>query len=281
MSRSVRRIYDAVPDDIGDLRTQRALPTDAVEMIDPFLLLNHHGPQVYGKRNRGLPFGPHPHRGFETVTFILEGSLTHRDSAGHESTIRAGGVQWMTAGSGAEHSELSPRDFLENGGPLEILQLWINLPARLKMTEPRYIGLQSGEIPTLDLADGGVRLELIAGMWLGKSAAMMTLTDVHLCVARLTAGGSALLPAPRGRNVFFYVVRGEVSVADETARSFQLVEVDDDADDVAIEAISDGVVIFGHAVPLREPVVARGPFVMNTQQEILDAARDYQAGKFR
>src|SRR6187549_2924351 len=126
--RSIKKIHKAVYEPIADLVTYRAIPTASIDYIDPFLFLNHHGPQVYPPGNRGLPFGPHPHRGFETVTFIVEGSLMHRDTGGHESVIRSGGVQWMTAGRGLEHAELSPEDFLRNGGPLEILQLWVNLP---------------------------------------------------------------------------------------------------------------------------------------------------------
>lgn len=281
MNRSVRHVHEAVADDIGDLRTRRALPTDSIDMLDPFLLLNHHGPQVYPPRNGGLPFGPHPHRGFETVTFIVDGSLTHRDSAGHESTIHSGGVQWMTAGSGVEHSELSPREFLDYGGPLEILQLWVNLPARLKMTAPRYSGLQMDEIPRLSLDGGRVNLQLISGEWFETEAALQSLTDVHLSTVSFSAGGALTLPAPPGRSVFLYVVRGEIDIAGTTARRFDLVEVNDDGDSVAVRADDDALIIFGHAAPLNEPVVARGPFVMNTQQEIAEAAQDYYAGKFR
>src|ERR1700712_1443012 len=167
--RTVRTVYPAISDDIGDLRTQRPLPNDEVEQIDPFLFLNHHGPQVYPPGNRGLPFGPHPHRGFETVTFILQGSLAHRDSGGHESVIDEGGVQWMTAGSGLVHAEISPASFLESGGPLEILQLWVNLPSRLKMTAPRYTGLQKDAIPALPTPDGRGTVNLVAGSWDGRT----------------------------------------------------------------------------------------------------------------
>src|SRR5215208_3228396 len=131
-TRTLKMQHPAIRDDIADLSTIRPLPGPYVEQIDPFLFLNHHGPQTYQPGNRGLPFGPHPHRGFETVTFIVEGSLLHRDTGGHESVIRAGGVQWMTAGRGLEHAELSPEEFFRDGGPLEILQLWVNLPARVK-----------------------------------------------------------------------------------------------------------------------------------------------------
>src|SRR5512139_1974320 len=140
--RTVAALHPALRDDIADLVTRRPLPGPGLAQVDPFLFLNHHGPQVYPPENPGLPFGPHPHRGFETVTFILAGELAHRDTAGHESVIGAGGVQWMTAGSGLVHSELSPPEFRRRGGPLEILQLWINLPARLKMAPPAYVGLQ-------------------------------------------------------------------------------------------------------------------------------------------
>src|SRR5688500_12240358 len=141
----MRGLHRGRREDIADLVTRQAIPNHGLEQVDPFLLLNHHGPQVYPPDNRGLPFGPHPHRGFETVTFIVEGSLLHRDTGGHQSAIGEGGVQWMTAGRGLEHAEESTEDFLREGGPLEILQLWVNLPSRLKFSEPRYVGLQKSE----------------------------------------------------------------------------------------------------------------------------------------
>lgn len=272
--RSVRKLHRAVSDDIGDLRTQRPLPNDELDQIDPFLFLNHHGPQVYPPDNRGLPFGPHPHRGFETVTFIIEGSLAHRDSGGHESIIEAGGVQWMTAGRGLEHAELSPEDFKRDGGPLEILQLWVNLPARLKMVEPRYIGLQRDQIPSF--RRGGATIHLISGSWEGERGPIPSLTGIEMMTIELAAGSRIALPAPAGRSVFLYVVRGHLSVAPE----FHLVELNDDGDSVALEADSDAIVLFGHGDPIREPVVAHGPFVMNTREEIVQAIRDYQNGMF-
>ena len=272
--RTIRKRYPALRDDIGELHTWRPLPNDEIQQIDPFLFLNHHGPQVYPPRNHGLPFGPHPHRGFETVTFIVEGSLTHRDTGGHESVIERGGVQWMTAGRGLEHEEVSPPEFLERGGALEILQLWINLPARLKFTEPRYVGLQKDQIASFD--NGGVTVNLISGDWGGHRGPIESLTDVHMMTIGLKAGSRITLPAPRGRNVFFYIVRGELTVGD----AFHLVDWNDNGDEVEIEAVSDAFVIFGHAKPYGEPVVAHGPFVMNTREEIVQAIRDYQAGKF-
>jgi redox-sensitive bicupin YhaK (pirin superfamily) len=274
-TRTLRKSYPALRDDIGELHTWRPLPNREIEQIDPFLFLNHHGPQVYPPGNRGLPFGPHPHRGFETVTFIVEGSLTHRDTGGHESVIEQGGVQWMTAGRGLEHEEVSPPEFLERGGPLEILQLWINLPARLKFTEPGYTGLQKSDIPSF--ADNGATINLISGTWNAHRGPIESITDVHMMTVESKAGVRVVLPAPRGRNVFFYIVRGRLT----TGEAFQLLDMNDDGDEVSIEAIADSLILFGHATPLREPVVAHGPFVMNTREEIVDAIRDYQAGKFR
>lgn len=279
--RTVRQLHRAVSDDIGDLRTQRPLPNSRLRQIDPFLFLNHHGPQVYPPHNRGLPFGPHPHRGFETVTFIVEGSLAHRDTGGHESVITAGGVQWMTAGRGLEHSELSPDEFLERGGPLEILQLWINLPARLKMVEPRYVGLQKNDIPTITSDDGGARIHLISGEWNGTAGAVESFIGMQLMSIELDHEACVRLPASADHNVFLYVVRGEVEVDGTAAPEFHLVEMNGDGDRIELRATRPSLVLFGHAAPIGEPVVAHGPFVMNSTEEIMQAVRDYQAGLFR
>jgi redox-sensitive bicupin YhaK (pirin superfamily) len=270
--------HPAHRDDIGDLVTRRPVPGPRVSQVDPFLFLNHHGPQTYPPNNRGLPFGPHPHRGFETVTFILEGELAHRDSAGHESVIRAGGVQWMTAGSGLVHAEVSPEDFLRRGGPLEILQLWVNLPSRLKMTPPRYTGVQADAIPAL-WCDGAT-VRLISGAWSGTTGPIHTLTGVFMSVIDLERGGRVGFGSLSGRNVFLYVVRGDITVNGTAVAAWNLAELDLEGDTVEIAAKDSAQVVFGHAAPIGEPVVAHGPFVMNTREEILEAIRDYQAGLF-
>ncbi|MFC0250659.1 pirin family protein [Massilia consociata] len=285
-ARSVHRLHSAMRDDIGDLITQRPLPGPHLDQIDPFLFLNHHGPQTYPPRNRGLPFGPHPHRGFETVTFILEGMLAHRDNAGHESVIHAGGVQWMTAGRGIVHAEVSPREFLEQGGPIEILQLWVNLPSRLKMSEPAYTGLQREEIPALPVDGGKVTLNLVAGEWEGKAGPVRSLTGVFMSTVQLRPGGSIRFGGIENRNVFLYVVRGLVHVGNhaDQVSAMHLLEIDETGDTIEIragdDARQDALVVFGHAEPIREPVVSHGPFVMTTREEIAQAIADYQAGRF-
>ncbi|CAD5247351.1 MULTISPECIES: pirin family protein [Halomonadaceae] len=279
---SARRViaqHPAKRDDIGDLVTRRPLPGPQLEQLDPFLFLNHHGPQTYPANNRGLPFGPHPHRGFETVTFILEGSLAHADSAKHQSVINAGGVQWMTAGSGIVHAEISPEEFLRDGGPLEILQLWINLPSRLKMSEPRYVGLQQESIPAIKLPGGG-ELNLISGEWQGNAGPIDTLTGVFMSTLRLPTGSQEQLPVAPGRQVFLYVVDGDVTVGGEPVKPHHLIEVDRTGDSLDIEASSDARLLFGHGDVIDEPVYSHGPFVMNTREEIVQAVEDYQNGKF-
>lgn len=279
-SRTVKSVHRAYRDDIADLQTQRPLPGPAISDLNPFLFLNHHGPQVYAPKNRGLPFGPHPHRGFETVTFMLEGSLAHSDTGGHESIIDAGGVQWMTAGSGLIHAELSPRSFMEQGGALEILQLWLNLPAILKMTKPRYLGLQADEIPVVGIAGDGGQVQLISGEYHGVRGPVESLTNTFMSVVRLSAGGRVEFKGLSGRAVFLYVVRGSIAIGGQQVPEFNLAELHDDGDTVELVADDTALVLFGHADPIDEPIAARGPFVMNTAEELNQAVVDYHAGKF-
>ncbi len=278
-TRHVIAQHPARRDDIGDLITRRPLPGPGLDQLDPFLFLNHHGPQSYPANNQGLPFGPHPHRGFETVTFILEGSLAHADSASHQSVIHKGGVQWMTAGSGIVHAEVSPPEFLREGGPLEILQLWVNLPSRLKMTEPRYVGLQQDVIPAIALPGGG-ELNLIAGQWQDSDGPIDTLTGIFMSTLNLPAGAREQLPVAPGRQVFLYVVSGDVTIGGEPAKAHHLIEVDRDGEHLDIEASSDARLVFGHGEVIDEPVYSHGPFVMTTRDEIVQAVEDYQNGKF-
>ncbi len=278
--KTVAAQHAAYRDDIGDLQTRRPVPGPRVEQVDPFLFLNHHGPQTYGPNNHGLPFGPHPHRGFETVTFILEGELAHLDSAGHESIIRAGGVQWMTAGSGLVHAEISPDDFKRAGGSLEILQLWVNLPARLKMTTPRYTGLQAEAIPALAADDGRATVNLIAGEWAGRKGPFDSLTGVFMTTVELRPGATVAFDGAEGRNIFLYVVRGEIAANGTPTKAWNLVQMSLEGDRVELNATTDAVVLFGHGEPIAESVVAHGPFVMNTREEIIQAIQDYQAGRF-
>jgi redox-sensitive bicupin YhaK (pirin superfamily) len=270
--------HAAYRDDIGDLVTRRPVPGPGLEQIGAFLFLNHHGPQTYRPNNAGLPFGPHPHRGFETVTFILEGSLAHTDSAGHESIIRAGGVQWMTAGRGIVHAEVSPAEFKQAGGPMEILQLWVNLPSKLKMTAPRYVGLQGDAFPGVAAGDGAT-LHLVSGNFDGRTGPIESLTGVFLCWTELAAGATLTFDGLAGRDLFLYAVRGSVTVGDRALPNWHLASLSA-GDTLTLTADAPALVLFGHAEPIPEPVVAHGPFVMNSVQEIHQAYADYQRGAF-
>ncbi len=275
--RRIARLHAAYRDDIGNLVTRRPVPGPGIERVGAFLFLNHHGPQTYPPDNRGLPFGPHPHRGFETVTFILEGELAHTDSAGHESVIRAGGVQWMTAGSGIVHAEVSPKAFRRAGGRLEILQLWVNLPARLKMTKPRYIGVQADAIPAIAAEEATVHV--VSGEWRGHRGAIDSLTGVFMTFVEAGPGARLTFAGLSGRDVFLYAARGNIEVGGTRVPQFTLAELDD-GESLTIEAHEPTLFLFGHAEPIPEPVVAHGPFVMNTVAEIHQAYADYQAGRF-
>ncbi|MFL0356060.1 pirin family protein [Erythrobacter sp. GH1-10] len=274
-TRVVTSLHPAIRDDIGDLVTRRPVPGPGLPQVDPFLFLNHHGPQRYPPGNRGLPFGPHPHRGFETVTFILDGSLSHLDTGGGESIVREGGVQWMTAGSGLVHAELSPEDFKRDGGDMEILQLWLNLPARLKMSEPNYLPVPAGRMATLELVEG-VTMRAVSGT---EAAPVDPLTGAMLATVEFAPGTSATLPAPAARSVLFYTVRGVVTVSGREVPKWHLAQLSD-GDGIEVASDEGALLLFGHADPIGEPVVAHGPFVMNTREEILEAIQDYQAGKF-
>ncbi len=278
--RTIKKIHKAEYSPIADLVTYRALPTRSIEQIDPFLFLNHHGFQTYKTNNNGLPFGPHPHRGFETVTFILKGDIMHKDSGGYESTIEAGGVQWMTAGKGLIHAEVSSEKFKKEGGDLEILQLWVNLPAKYKMVKPHYVGLQKQDIPAIALDNGKVRLNAVSGNWEGTKGAFEPLADIQLATVDFKSGGKLELDIAPERNIFFYVISGKLKVNEQEAGMHALVEFNNDGRRLAVEASSDAVVLLGHAEPFNEPVVAQGPFVMNTEQEIAEAYNDYRTGKF-
>ena len=267
---------------MGDLITYRALPVDRMPMerLDPFIFLNHHGPQVYKPNNHGLPFGPHPHRGFETVTFILEGDLMHKDNSGHSSTIKAGGIQWMTAGRGIIHSETSSPEFLKIGGKMEMLQLWLNLPSKFKMTEPHYVGLQKEEIPIIPKDENKIKIHAVSGEWEGIKAPIQSLADVNLSFIELQSGGKVNFNIPSEHNIFLYVVSGEINVNGKVTSSLNILEFGHEGEEINIESLKDSVILFGHALPFNEPIVPYGPFVMNSMDEIKQAYEDYQEGKF-
>ncbi len=278
--KSIKKIHKPVYAPIDDLITYRVIPTASIEYLDPFLFLNHHGPQTYKSNNHGLPFGPHPHRGIETVTFILEGDILHKDNSGHESVIKEGGIQWMSAGKGLIHSETSSSHFKENGGPMEILQLWINMPAAQKGNKPFYKGLQKEDIPHIDMFHDQARVNVIAGKFLGIKGPFEPGIDLNLSTIYANAKCHFQFNIGKERNIFFYVISGKLKINGSIADAMSLVELNNDGYILDIEILEDSKIILSDAIPLNEPVVAQGPFVMNTQEEIYQAYEDYRNGLF-
>ena len=278
--RTIKQIHKSTYRPIADLVTYSPMPSQTLNQIDPFIFLNHHGHQIYPPQNQGLPFGPHPHRGMETVTFIVAGDIVHKDSGGHESIITAGGVQYMTAGSGLIHAEVSSSEFKKNGGNLEILQLWLNLPAAKKMTTPRYLGLQEDKINHFELDGGKVRVQQLFGEWNGTKGSFDPTFPIMMSTIYFQSGGKISKSIPAAENIFCYVVRGAITINGTEVNLRHLVEFNNEGKDIEFEASEDSILILGHAIPFNEPMVAQGPFVMNTQQEIREAYQDYQSGKF-
>ncbi len=278
--RTIKKIHKSEYRPIADLVTYSPMPTRELNQIDPFIFLNHHGFQVYPPQNQGLPFGPHPHRGMETVTFIVAGDIVHKDSGGHESVITTGGVQYMTAGRGLIHAEVSSSDFKKNGGELEILQLWLNLPASKKMTDPRYLGLQEKDINSFESDSGKVKVQQLFGAWDGVNGSFDPSFPLTMSTIYFNSGGKISKSISSDENIFCYLVRGTVKINGTEVNLRQLVTFENDGTEISFEASKESILILGHALPFNEPMVAQGPFVMNTEQEIREAYQDYQSGKF-
>lgn len=263
---------------------RRPFPKASFSMFDPFLLLDEMGPVDVAPGNaKGAP--DHPHRGFETVTYVLSGEMEHKDSQGHAGKLSPGDVQWMTAGSGVIHSEMPSAEFQRTGGRLHGFQLWVNLPRQNKMMKPRYQEIPSAGIPAAQTADGLVTARVIAGEALGARAVIETVTPIMYLHFTIQPGGIVSQSVPRGYNVFAYIVDGTGLFGAESERAIdgQMVMFSPDGDTVKIENPEDAgapldVLLIG-GLPLNEPVARYGPFVMNTEAEIYQALDDYRSGR--
>ncbi|WP_085577520.1 MULTISPECIES: pirin family protein [unclassified Pseudomonas] len=249
--------------------------------ISPFLLLDHAGPAEFTPTHERRGVGQHPHRGFETVTIVYDGEVEHRDSTGSGGKIGPGDVQWMTAASGILHEEFHSRDFARTGGRMEMVQLWVNLPAKDKMAAPGYQTILDGDIPDIELKDGAGRLRLIAGEFDGRQGAARTFTPVDVWDIRLNAGKTLDLDLHEGRNTALVVLRGSVQInGREQAAVGQLALFERDGRQVTLKADADAVVLLLSGEPIDEPIVGHGPFVMNSEAEIHQAFADFQSGRF-
>ncbi|QOI97085.1 MAG: pirin family protein [Flammeovirgaceae bacterium] len=279
--RSVSRLLYAHMVDMGGFPVRQPLPTNQVDQIDPFLLLHHadvKAPTQVDPDDAGI--GPHPHRGFSPVTFIFKGGVHHRDSRGNDSTIYAGGAQWMNAGMGIIHSERPPHDIHEIGGRQEIIQLWINTPAKNKMDQPMYFAIKAEEVPSFRSDDGNVKVNVFAGDISGTKGPAPSQTAVNAATLEFTKGGTVSIPLPANHNALIYLLDGKLSVEGfGLVEGLHVVHFKNDGDGIAATALEDTRVLLLSGEPLNEKVVSYGPFVMNTQTQILEAMRDYQMGK--
>ncbi|HTH62793.1 MAG TPA: pirin family protein [Paraburkholderia sp.] len=281
-TRSIERVFPSVrTTEGGGFIVHRPFPTRMLMDFDPFLLLDEMGPVDYAPgAAKGAP--DHPHRGFETVTYMLDGRFGHKDSAGHSGTLGPGDVQWMTAGAGVIHSEMPDPEFTRTGGRIHGLQLWVNLPRRDKMIAPRYQEVPSEHIPVGRTEDGSVSVRVIAGEALGVKAAIDTRTPILYQHFTLAPGARIEQPVPADYRVFAYGLSGTglYGAPREPFAAQHMVVFGNDGDTVTLAAADEplDVLLIG-GVPLNEPVVRYGPFVMNTEQEIRDAVLDYQSGR--
>ena len=249
--------------------------------ISPFLLLDHAGPAEFSPTTERRGVGQHPHRGFETVTIVYKGELEHRDSTGSGGKIGPGDVQWMTAASGILHEEFHSEGFAKTGGTLEMVQLWVNLPARDKMADAGYQTILDGDIPSIALKDNAGSLRLIAGEFDGHTGPARTFTPIDVWDLRLKGGKLLTLDLHEGRNTALVVLRGTVQVNGlELVREGQLALFERNGNQISLEANHDAVVLLLSGEPIDEPIVGHGPFVMNTEQEIHQAFADFQSGRF-
>src|SRR6266567_2877959 len=268
----------------GGFLVRRPFPKAAFSDFDPFLLLDEMGPMNVGPGEaKGAP--DHPHRGFETVTYMLSGEMEHKDSSGHAGQLRSGDVQWMTAGAGVVHAETPSAEFMRTGGRMHGFQLWVNLPQRDKMIKPRYQEIPSSRIPKATSADALVSVSVIAGEAMGEKAVIETRTPIIYLHYRIEPGGAATQQVPSAYNAFAYVVEGDglFGAEGERAGDGQMVLFAQDGDEVRIENPADAKagleVLLIAGVPLNEPVARYGPFVMNTEAEIRQAIEDYRLGR--
>jgi len=251
------------------------------EALSPFLLLDHAGPARFEPATHRRGVGEHPHRGFETVTIVYEGEVEHRDSTGAGGRIGPGDVQWMTAASGILHEEFHSDAFARTGGMLEMVQLWVNLPAKDKMSTPGYQTLLDAQIPSIELAGGAGRVRVIAGSFDGQRGPARTFTPVEVWDLRLAAGKRTAFDLPEGHTAALVVLHGTVLVNDgPVAREAQLVVLERAGHTVALEANTDATALVLAGEPIAEPIAGYGPFVMNTPAEIEQAIADFNSGRF-
>ena len=271
------------PHFVGDgFRVHNFIPSGyglTMERMDPFIMLDYASRYHFPPTGKPKGVGVHPHRGFETVTIAYKGSVAHHDSAGGGGEIKEGDVQWMTAASGVLHKEYHAESFCASGGDFQMVQLWVNLPAKDKMSTPKYQAIENSNIPKIKV-DGGI-VEVIAGAYQDHKGAASTFTPVNMLNAKLASGGSATFSFPSNHNTCILVIEGDVILNDtEDVPLDHLALFKNEGETFTIKASQDSIVLILSGEPINEPIAAHGPFVMNTREQIMEAFHDYELGKF-
>lgn len=270
------------PHMVGDgFRVHNFFPSGYQLKMSPFYMLDYNAKIEFSARNEPRGVGVHPHRGFETVTIAYHGAVAHHDSAGNSGVIYPGDVQWMTAASGILHKEYHEENFSKKGGPFQMVQLWVNLPAKDKMSKPKYQGVKQSELQQYLLpADEGV-IEVIAGSYKDKKGSVSTFSPIEMYNARLNEGAKADFDFPADYNTGFVVIEGKIKLnGQEIAQTDQMVHFKNEGTHIELEALSNSVVLILSGAPINEPIAAYGPFLMNKPEEIQQALADYNEGRF-
>jgi redox-sensitive bicupin YhaK (pirin superfamily) len=253
---------------------------DLGKQMSPFLMLDYAGPAEFASTTERRGVGSHPHRGFETVTIVYEGEVAHKDSTGQGGVIGPGDVQWMTAGSGILHEEFHSEEFAKNGGTLNMVQLWVNLPANLKMTKPGYQAILDKQIPAIDLQNGAGQARIIAGQLNGQQGPAHTFTPMNVIDLKLNQG-SISIPAAEGWNASLVVLKGAIEAGDGVvAKDAQMLMFANQGQDIQVNVLEDSIALLLSGEPIDEPIVGYGPFVMNSKEEIAQAMQDFNSGSF-
>lgn len=279
-NRSIKQVIPAFKVNMGGIILDQALPARGTDQIDPFLLV-HHLDHKYpaGQKQQDVGVPPHPHRGFAPVSFVFKGGVHHRDSLGKSSVIYGGGTQWMHAGKGIVHSERPAKEVAQKGESWELIQFWVNVPAKYKFTEPSYKPLTYEDTPVMKSADGEVEVGIVSGKVNTVSGPIDTFSPILALRMVYNKGGKVRLPVPEGYNAFIYLLDGGLNIAGKPVKAKDLVWLANDGGYVETEALENTRAILLAGEPINEPVATYGPFVMNSQAEVLQAVRDYQMGK--
>ncbi|PHR69237.1 MAG: nuclease PIN [Lutibacter sp.] len=267
---------------MGSIRLRQPIPSHGIENVDPFILLHHYGPYSISESNNPFDLGPHPHRGFEPITLLFKGEQLHRDSLGNESIVKAGDVQWTTAGLGIIHAEGPTKEFVQKGGELEGIQLWLNLPAKNKMMPANYQHIKSEDMPVIENDAKTIILKVVAGEQSNKKGLIKTQTPVNVFTVKTQQTGTMEVEIPTIHESLIYLLDGDVVVNDEVSLkngAVQMVTFNHDGNMIEFEARAESTLLILSGEPINEPIKQYGPYVMNTQTEIMEAMRDYQMGK--